>query len=105
MGYWCIDIEYLNERLPGLNDGAARAFAITTLSEYLTATISVYVPIVDEMSDDRLEAMFVHELMHIFLCELQHECDDMDWHIERICTRLADAFIWAVELVEQREAA
>lgn len=101
LGYWRIDTEYLNERLPASNSGAVRAFTVTALSEYLTATISVSIPVIAEMSDERLEAMFVHELMHIFLSEIQHECDDLDWHIERICTRLADAFLWAVDLVKE----
>lgn len=73
------------------------------MAEYRTATIEWFAPTVATLDDPTLERAFVHELMHLFLAELQHECDDMQWHIERACTDLAWAFVWAVDLVGKEE--
>jgi len=71
---------------------------------YLHATINVYLPSIAEVDDtDYLEYLVVHELMHIFLCELRDrkETDDDDEdtaasdHEERVATVLAKAMLWA----------
>jgi len=61
---------------------------------YCSATISFNLPIWATLSDDKAEAYFVHELVHIFLEELESPRADHDDHEERVCTRLAKAFLW-----------
>jgi hypothetical protein len=100
LGYWNITIVKYAELEPARNAGAIKAFTGTALPEYLDAIIEYDPKVIKMLDDEELEQLFVHELMHLFTAELLHECDDLDWHIENVCTRLAKAFIWAVDLVE-----
>ncbi len=63
---------------------------------YRTASISINVPLLAELTDEQLEHDYLHELMHIFLSEMRMtraEADASD-HEERTAQALADAFLW-----------
>lgn len=63
--------------------------------EYLWAVVDVNLAAVAERTDDQLEQDVLHELMHILLAEYK-ECHGLH-HLERTCTRLAQAFRWVRE--------
>lgn len=69
---------------------------------YLHAIISWDLTEIEDLDDEALEGHVVHELMHVFLEELRHPCDDFMAHEERIASSLAQAFIW-VRNVERKE--
>ena len=76
--------------------------------EYLCATITVYLPRVQEYTNDaRLEVIFVHELMHIFLKEARwaDEARELSMeHEEHVATLLAKAFVWVRDAAQRGEA-
>lgn len=72
--------------------------------QYLTATIEVNAPECAELTDERLEETFVHELAHIFLHEMRAIGERREgWldHEERVATQLGRAFIWLREGAER----
>lgn len=75
-------------------------FEVSSDGNYMEACITCYMPNVAELEDDVLEECFLHELMHIMVAPMrtkQHAGDE-----ERVCTLLAKAFGWAVELVPKK---
>lgn len=64
-----------------------------TDSNYLTATITFYLPNLAEISDDILEEIFLHECMHILINPMSHK--DKSAEEERVATMLARALAWA----------
>lgn len=93
LAHWRIDVLWIDEKLKN-DDGDDVAFRINVLPQYMSAEIRAYAPTLFSLTDQVLEEYVVHELMHIFLSELEHEQDDYHWHAERICTMLAKAFRW-----------
>jgi hypothetical protein len=70
--------------------------AITNVRwEYLWAHVDVNLSAVAQRTDDQLEQDILHEMMHILLAEYQ-DCHELH-HLERTCTRLAQAFQWVRE--------
>lgn len=65
---------------------------------YCTASVTCYLPIVKDLNDRELEETFLHELMHIFLSSMHDKKSAKEE--EQVATRLAKAFIWAVEEVK-----
>jgi hypothetical protein len=66
---------------------------------YLTATITLHLPTIEEQSDKELESQVVHELCHVMVNEmrwLNAESVNLD-HEERVVTQLAQAFRWVRE--------
>lgn len=100
LGYWTIEIIGKDQASKSNNhDGAYKAFQCEAMCEYQHAGVTFFAPTLIDIDDDTLEMYFLHELMHIFLSELLHECDDLEWHIERVCTALAKGILWAVDNV------
>jgi hypothetical protein len=68
---------------------------------YGHACITVFVPAIEDLSDNALEWLFVHELMHVFLNEMkvenQGQADHQQEHEEHVASSLASAFIWLRE--------
>ena len=61
--------------------------------EYLDHEITFNLTNMNIMSDEEIEITVVHELMHIFLNEMQS--DDVDTkHEERVASMLQKAFMW-----------
>lgn len=94
--WWHIDVEWNR----GCYEDAPRTVGRCTVQwEYLRATIAVFLPEVQKLSDEALEWLWVHECMHVYLNELRPMAGDdhvsaSDWldHEERVCTLLAKAF-------------
>jgi len=61
--------------------------------EYLDHTITFNVTHLLSKSDEYIEAVIVHELMHIFLNEMQSDAVDIS-HEERCASQLQKAFMW-----------
>jgi predicted SprT family Zn-dependent metalloprotease len=74
---------------------------------YGHACITWNMSLVREQSDDKLEVVFVHELMHIFVNEMRWTADNSDDsidHEERVVSTLTKAFPWLRDhLVEQQQ--
>lgn len=62
--------------------------------QYLEATIQVYLPELEDLTDERIERIMVHEFCHMLVNELRDVSDDWLKHEERVCTTLATAFLW-----------
>lgn len=58
--------------------------------QYKTAVITVNCHLCAQMSKERLESIFLHEMAHILLDELDVHND----HEERVCTNLSQVFRW-----------
>lgn len=95
LGWWeHFEIEYFRGPLPSLDtigESIEAAMDIVTSWQYLQAHVRVCLPEVKGLSDDRIEYMVVHELMHALVNETRAD----DWtqerrnHEERVCTQLA----------------
>lgn len=62
--------------------------------QYGLATVYFNVPAFDEMKDEDIEEVVVHELVHILVNEMREP--DMH-HEERVVTGLTKAFLWTKE--------
>lgn len=73
--------------------------------EYGRATISVNLPAIVGIDDERLEFNYVHELGHVFLSEFSVKPDSPEaHHEEHAATVLAKAFIWLRSHCEAADA-
>jgi len=61
--------------------------------EYLRARVTWNLQNVADCDDEYLEKAFVHECMHIIVNEMRFHDEDLK-HEERVCTVLANAFLW-----------
>lgn len=97
LGWWRIDFNWSRERKEPADDSPSATRCVMechALWKYRKATITCYVPAVEEIEDDEyLEWIFIHELMHIFVNEIR-EPEDWMSHEERVCSELASAFQW-----------
>lgn len=102
LGWGQVDLAYCRTRdefEPGDTDnpdGVLPAAKCHTDWRYGHSTITWVLPEIADMDDEKLELVFLHELMHIFVNEMRwYERDGhgLD-HEERVCTTLAKAFLW-----------
>lgn len=91
LGWWTVNFEFSREPIASNNAGESVAANCHALWPYKTALIKFYMPDLSDLSDEDLERVFVHELMHIFLAEARE--DDLH-HEERVASDLANAFLW-----------
>ena len=61
--------------------------------QYLDHEITFNLTNMAKMTDEEIEITVVHELMHIFLNEMQSDSVDID-HEERVASSLQKAFMW-----------
>lgn len=76
------------------SDESEQAAVCWSLWQYLEAGITFSGPFLLQADDDELEAVFLHELMHLHLSELRPPEDDDDDHVrheERVTTLLSRA--------------
>lgn len=109
LGQWRIDIDYCRENEIALSNGHDPESAFSALMdvqtqwEYMQASIRINMPFAAGLDDETLERAFVHELMHVMVCEMRVP----DWagapievmqsqrdHEERVVTTLANAMLW-----------
>lgn len=99
-GWWRTDFRYSDERQPGNDDVAAETHADF---KYSHANITFYMPVVSQLNDEKLEAMFVHELCHITASIYPNFDDNPDAvaRFERTVDDFARHIIWAREAGEK----
>lgn len=98
-GWWRTDFVYSNERQPGNDDVGAQTMADF---KYSHATITFYMPVLWQLSDEELEHTFVHELCHLTGATYPNFEDNSDAHarFERTIDDFAKHIIWASEHVK-----
>lgn len=71
LGMWTVDFKYFRDDYrDGHGDSAATCVAHW---QYLTATVDWNMPQVKLMSDDELEKVVIHELLHATVAEMQDD--------------------------------
>jgi predicted SprT family Zn-dependent metalloprotease len=75
-------------------DGHQTAVRVLARWQYLEAYFEVNTPAIARMSDSELEALVVHEMCHVLVNEMREKGIK---HEERVCSRLAQAFLWTKE--------
>ena len=98
--WWRLGFVYYREGLPRPDDDpeGVTLFYVTSRWRYLTAHIKVNIPAIADLDDARLEWGFVHEMCHVLVNETRENGGDWLDHEERVCSTLANAFIWAREV-------
>ncbi len=77
--------------------------------EYLDATVSVSVSSIEKSSDDELEELFLHEMVHLYTNEVWDVVEDCKGlpkdaykHNERLTTMMAKIILNTQKLTEER---
>lgn len=98
-GWWRTDFVYSRERNPDNSDVAAVTHADF---KYSHASITFYMPVLLELSDEELEHTFVHELCHLTGSTYPNfqDNDDAVARFERTIDDFAKHMIWAAEHVK-----
>jgi hypothetical protein len=92
---WRITCEYYHDHIPNTEDKgpiSKVAGKVYPLWEYKKATIKWCMDALDELDDDELEEIIIHELVHILIAELQEWREDPPngiKHEERVVTDLS----------------
>lgn len=107
MNWWRVEYVYSRERRddsattydPG--QGWDVAADCQTDSNYMTATVTFYLPNIVSIRDEELEEIYLHELMHILINPMQTKQKAAEE--ERVATTLARAMVWASEIHKKPE--
>lgn len=98
LGVWRIDVDWYDGRLPetrSLNDRDVVLADIHVSWEYLKATMRVNVAAVAGLSDEQLEEVIIHELLHAVVNEMRnYSADDGIYHEERVVSTLTSVIGW-----------
>lgn len=100
LGWWRVDYKWVDWIEPK-HEGNTVLARCDVDWPYKEATITISLLQVKELDDERLEYALLHEYMHIFVNEMRDDKEGID-HEERVCTDLAQAFIWAVKNVRSK---
>lgn len=92
MGWWQVYIDYNR----GYSDELT-TIAITNCNwQYRTGHIEFFLPVCQELNDEKLEEAIVHEFCHILVAPIQDLRDDQSREItEHTVTTIARSIIWA----------
>ena len=93
LNYWDIDHHYAQSKADMVKEHEDALAVCHADPQYLYASITWNMDAVKETSDERLERIFVHELMHIHLAEMRGE-DGVTQQEERVATELALSFVF-----------
>ena len=101
LGWWRIEETYYREGGEGFAppEGSSWGSLATCVADWShkAASISWNMPAVAETDDYVLETAYVHEMMHLFVSEMREgvvaDFNQLP-HEERVCTQLAEAFLW-----------
>ena len=98
--HWNIDLRYYAEIVESGPESANRSlFAECFASwKYMDVQVRFNLACAIDMSDEQLERLFIHELMHVLLSEMHQDEPKAQEHEERTATVLANAFMWTYEL-------
>jgi hypothetical protein len=99
LGVWRIDVEWYDGRLTetrGGHDSRDTVLADIHVSwEYLKATMRVNIEAVSKLSDEQLEEVIIHELLHAVVNEMRNfSADDGIYHEERVVSTLTSVIGW-----------
>lgn len=105
MNGWKIYLDFPEEYPQTIPGSSLRSIMnVTTQWEYLLVTIRVDLEAILNQSDEQLDGYVVHELMHVFLAEME-DADDSDEgirHEERVATMLASSITHLCGTLEER---
>lgn len=104
LAWWEIQIAYYDD--PGeivrqfrqADNGDVVAAFVDANWMYAEATICINLPLFAEMTDEKIERIVVHELMHILVNEMR---EGEIHHEERVVTQLTKAIFWTVKAHEE----
>ena len=100
--WWHLTYEYVRDsgdfKKKADNDAESEAIATCDADwKYLHAMIHFNMAGLPERTDEELERIFVHELTHVLLQELQERQNHIA-HEERVASMLTNAFIWTRDM-------
>ncbi len=104
--WWKIDLRWANSKRESSymyhDDGTIAMMDCWADWKYMKAeiTINMYEFVRQNNSDDELEEIVVHELMHILLNEMKEKGID---HEERVAMTLQRAFLWVRDLRDEED--
>lgn len=109
LGWWRIELIYSREHVqgdtayapPSNNGDFVCIFDVKTNYYYRMATITAYLPVIQDVNDESLERYFIHECMHIILKAMSHKNTAKEE--ESVATMLADAILWTVKGVKNKK--
>ena len=93
MGWWQVELSYDRARD---EDEPATAGLTTTNWQYRTAAVTFFLPATAAMSEEDLEEVVVHEMVHIMCGPIQDmSSDDRREITEHTVTTIARSIMWA----------
>lgn len=99
---WHLDIAWYRECANTDAQGSGdTAMEVSSQWQYRQALFSVYLPKVALEDDDRLDWMVCHEILHVLVAEMRGD-RKVNKHEERVCSQLAQSFIWVRTCAEER---
>ena len=94
LGEWEMTMEYCNGPI---SEEHYSACAVADAKwPYRRATISWNLNLVKDLTDEKLEWVFIHEAMHVIVNEMRDDKKNLD-HEERVCSTLANLIQRLVE--------
>lgn len=100
-GWWRTEFVYSRERQPGNDQVAAETHCDF---KYSHASITFYLPVLANMTDEELEHTIVHEFCHLTASCFPNFEDNQDAasKFERVVDDFAKQMIWAHEHVKEK---
>lgn len=97
-GWWRLDIEYERGNKTGF-EGCIENANILEHWQYRAATITFNLPAVEQLTDERLEEMVVHELSHLLIGSIRDYSNDAQRQMtEFAVTNIARSLVWASKM-------
>ena len=110
-GWWKITLSYSREKSRGegvpsehnADIEGAWDVVFSTRSDfyYRTATITAFLPIIQDLNDEDTERYFLHECAHILVTPMKHK--DRSAEEELVATTFADTILWVVEAAKKKQ--
>ena len=111
LGWWKITIVYSREKSRGEGINGEHNTDIegtwdivfSTCSDfyYKIATITAFLPIIQNLSDENVERYLLHECAHILVTPMKHK--DRELQEELVATTIADTILWVVEATKRKK--
>lgn len=76
-------------------DNPKTAATCSAMWEYMDMLLTFYVPVMEDMDERAIEAIFVHECLHGLVNEMREWTPDRMYHEEHVITQLTQAMLWA----------
>lgn len=89
---WAVKVSYFRE---SKEDQPECAASCHTMWEYQDMLIKVYIPVMEDWEEKKIEEIFVHECLHGLVNEMREWTPDRMCHEEHVVTQLTQAILWA----------